>query len=116
MRFPCLRALRAPTSRCSSPNQHHPASCPSIAFPAAQILDTPCDDGAALSSPASSHPSSLGGAAEPRGPLLEALLSKNLSHPCIVQTFEFAVHTAEASGGYMQGLYDGTTFLRPHSF
>ena len=31
------------------------------------------------------------------GGLLEALLSKNLTHPCIVQTYAFAVQTTEAS-------------------
>lgn len=60
-------------------------------LPLPQILDTPCDGAASPSSPGSP------GNAEPRGALLEALISKNLTHPCIVQTYAFAVHTTEES-------------------
>ena len=65
-------------------------------LPLPQILDTPCDDAASPSSPGSP------GNTELRGALLEALISKNLTHPCIVQTYAFAVHTTEASwsGGW----------------
>jgi hypothetical protein len=94
-----LRASRASSSPCGCALLHRldVHVWPGTAFTCAQILDTPCDEDAALCSPTSSHLSTPGSGAEPRGPLLEALLSKNLSHPCIVQTFEYAVHVPEAS-------------------